>query len=68
MLLASAGGRPDALAADSLHKHIIALHPVSIARFLLRRFSPGAGLLRYVFFIGGGEDFPGAGSEKTGIF
>ena len=26
------------------------VHPVSIARFPLRRFSPGAGLLRYVFF------------------
>ena len=31
-----------------------ALHPVSITRFPLRRFSPGAGLLRYVFFIGSG--------------
>ena len=30
------------------------LHPVSITRFPLRRFSPGAGLLRYVFFIGSG--------------
>ena len=27
------------------------LHPVSIARFPLARFSPGAGLLRYVFFV-----------------
>ena len=26
------------------------LHPVSITRFPLGRFSPGAGLLRYVFF------------------
>ena len=30
------------------------LHPVSITRFPLRRFSPGAGLLTYVFFIGSG--------------
>ena len=30
------------------------VHPVSIARSPLRRFSPGAGLLRCVFFIGGG--------------
>ena len=44
------------------------LHPVSITRFPLRMFSSGAGLLRYVFFIGSGYDFPGAGSEKTGIF
>ena len=43
-------------------------HPVSITRFPLRRFSQGAGLLRYVLFIGSGKDFPGAGSEKTGIF
>ena len=28
------------------------VHPVSITRFPLSRFSPGAGLLRYVFFIG----------------
>ena len=28
------------------------VHPVSITRFQLRRFSPGAGLLRYVLFIG----------------
>ena len=30
------------------------VHPVSITRFPLRRFSPGAGLLRYVFFIRSG--------------
>ena len=30
------------------------LNPVSITRFPLRRFSSGAGLLRYVFFIGSG--------------
>ena len=30
------------------------LHPVSITRFPLRRLSPGAELLRYLFFIGGG--------------
>ena len=30
------------------------IHPVSITRFPLTRFSPGAGLLRYVFFIGSG--------------
>ena len=28
---------------------LLALHPVSITRFLLRRFSPGAGLLRNRF-------------------
>ena len=43
------------------------VHPVSITRFPLRRFSPGAGLLRNPFFISSGQDFPGAGSEKTGI-
>ena len=30
------------------------LHPVSITRFPLSRFSPGAGLLRNPFFIGSG--------------
>ena len=30
------------------------IHPFSITRFPLQRFSPGAGLLRYVFFIGSG--------------
>ena len=30
------------------------VHPVSITRFPLTRLSPGAGLLRYVFFIGSG--------------
>ena len=47
---------------------VVAQHLVSITRFPLRRLSPGAGLLRYVCFIGSGEDFPGAGSKKTGIF
>ena len=32
----------------------LTLHPVSITRFPLRRFSPGADLLRYVFFIDSG--------------
>ena len=30
------------------------IHPVSITRFPLKIFSPGAGLLRYVCFIGTG--------------
>ena len=33
---------------------ITILHPVSITRFPLRRFSPGAGLLRNILFIGSG--------------
>ena len=45
-------------ASDSKHTtnelDIPDIHPVSITRFPLIRFSPGAGLLRYVFFIGSG--------------
>ena len=37
-----------------VHARASEVHPVSITRFPLRRFSPGAGLLRYVFFIGSG--------------
>ena len=33
---------------------LLYLHPVSITRFPLRRLSPGAGLLRCIFFIGSG--------------
>ena len=51
-----------------VHVYVLYLHPVSITRFPLRRFSPGAGLLRYAFFIGSGVIFSRAGSEKTGIF
>ena len=32
----------------------VLVHPVSITRFPLRRFSPGAGLLRNRFFVGSG--------------
>ena len=35
-------------------RRIAALHLVSITRFPLRRFSPGAGLRRNLFFIGSG--------------
>ena len=48
---------------DGLGKKV---HPVSITRFPLRRFSPGAGLLRNPF-VHRWQDFPGAGSKKTGI-
>ena len=33
---------------------VIITHPVSMTRFPLRKLSPGAWLLRYVFFIGSG--------------
>ena len=42
------------------------VHPVSITRFPLRRFSPGAGLLRYVFFIGSGLRFSRGWVRKEG--
>ena len=47
---------------------VVFIHPVSITRFPLRRFSPGAGCSEILLLIGSGYDFPGAGSEKTGIF
>ena len=38
-------GGPDVVVADKLVPEPVRLHPVSITRFPLRRFSPGAGLL-----------------------
>ena len=54
--------RPDSAPGSSVRGHLSAsrektnfgIQPVSITRFPLTRFSPGAGLLRYVFFIGSG--------------
>ena len=40
------------------------VHPVSIARFPLRRLSPGAGLLRYVFSIGSTKICQGLGPKR----
>ena len=40
------------------------VHPVSIARFPLRRFSPGAGLLRYVFSLVAAKIFQGLGPKR----
>ena len=50
---ASGGASPCSLVAHPF-KASGGVHPVSITRFPLRQFSPGAGLLRNLFFIGSG--------------
>ena len=42
----------------------ISPHPVSITRFPLTRFSPGAGLLRYVFSLVAVKTFQGLGPKR----
>ena len=55
-------------AARLAHPYIILyysiVHPVSITRFPLRRFSPGAGLLRYVCSLVAAKIFQGLGPKR----
>ena len=48
------------------HARSPCVHPVSITRFPLRRFSPGAGLLRNPLFIGSGVRFSRGWVRKDG--
>ena len=47
-----------------IYIYIYIIHPVSITRFPLRRFSPGAGLLRYVFSLVADKIFQGLGPKR----
>ena len=49
---------------DDLGNKLEIVHPVSITRFPLRRFSPGAGLLRCLFSLVAAKIFQGLGPTR----